>query len=77
VQSALSTYINQLPIGTTLYLSDIVDICMNLDNVVDVPFTTILVGGANANYTLASATGYPAVKITAPASITVTVSYPL
>jgi len=77
VQSALSTYINQLPIGTTLYRSDIVDICMNIDNVVDVPFSTIVVGNATEDYTLASVTGYPAVKITAPTSITVTVSYPL
>lgn len=76
--SGITNFIFQINMGGTLYMSDIVDICMNVNGVLDVPFSTILINGINNNYS-ALVNGTIASKIVPPqypSIISITVAYP-
>lgn len=76
--SGIINFIYQINMGGTLYMSDIVDICMNVNGVIDVPFSTILIAGINNNYS-ALTNGTIASKIVPPQYpniISITVAYP-
>ncbi len=77
-QSGIESFIYQINMGGTLYLADIVDICMNVPNVIDVPFSTIAIGGINNNYS-ALTYGTIASKIVPPQYpniVDITAAYP-
>jgi len=76
--TGIINFIYQINMGGTLYMSDIVDICMNVNGVVNVPFSTIFINGLNSDYS-AITNGNIASKIIPPqypSTIGITVAYP-
>ena len=70
-QAAITAFILQIPMGGTLYLSDLVDICMNIPGAIDVPFSTVLINGSNGNLSASTI----ASKLLAPVTINITTAY--
>lgn len=80
LQNAVQSYINSLPIGSTLYLSEVIAVAQAVAGLVDVVVPTVLIGAAapdtkppaNADYV--PTLPYYVPHMTAASSVTVTVA---